>query len=141
MSTSLAVLKPDVGKMQGEFAKSPPGHVTAEKSVRTAQTAISMTRNIDRVANSQALMGEICKARQMALSSTGAKPRLSSTFKGIPQYRRMMRCLLKLAHNSGELKGVVVEVVRKGNIFRHRSPGRQDARRFFPWQIRPASQS
>ena len=84
MSTSLAVLKPDVGKMQGEFAKSPPGHVTAEKSVRTAQTAISMTRNIDRVANSQALMGEICKAAADGLIFDGREAALVIDLQGDP---------------------------------------------------------
>lgn len=120
MGNSLTVLKTDVAKMQGEFAKSLPGHITAEKFVRTAQTAISMTRNIDKVNNTQALMGEICKAAADGLILDGREAALVIDYKGNPQYRPMMRGLLKLAHNSGELKGTVVEVARKGDVFRHR---------------------
>ena len=119
MNSNLPSLRTEIAKAQGEFAKSLPGHITPEKFVRTAQTAISLTRNIDRVKNSRALMTEISKAAADGLILDGREAALVIDHNGNPQYRPMMRGLLKLAYNSGEVRGITVEIVRKGDVFRH----------------------
>jgi recombination protein RecT len=119
MSGNLPALKNDVAKMQGEFAKALPGHITPEKFVRTAQTAIALTRNIEKVKSPASLMAACSKAASDGLILDGREAALVVDYNGDVQYRPMMRGLLKLAYNSGEIKGIVVEVVRKGDVFRH----------------------
>ncbi len=55
-------LRDHLVKMTPEFAKALPGHITADKFVRTAQTAIALTRNIDKVRNPQSLLAACTKA-------------------------------------------------------------------------------
>ena len=84
MANSLTIMKQDLGKMRDEFAKSLPGHITADKFVRTAQTAIALTRNIDRVKNPQSLMAACSKAAsdgQIGRAWTVARLLLSSTIR------------------------------------------------------------
>ena len=118
-SNPVALMKADLGKMHGEFAKALPGHITADKFVRTAQTAIALTRNIEKVKNPQSLLSACSKAAADGLILDGREAALVIDYNGDVQYRPMMRGLLKLAWQSGEIKGIVVDIVRKGDIFRH----------------------
>jgi len=106
--------------MAPEFGKALPGHISTERFVRTAQTAIALTRNIDKVRSPQSLLAACTKAAADGLILDGREAALVIDYKGEAQYRPMMRGLLKLAYQSGELKGLVVEIVRKGDLFRHR---------------------
>lgn len=115
-----APLKQAVSRMAPEFGKALPGHITPERFVRTAQTAIAMTRNIEKVKSVGSLMAACTKAAADGLILDGREAALVIDYNGEAQYRPMMRGLLKLAYQSGELKGLVVEVVRKGDVFRHR---------------------
>ena len=115
----VALMKADLGKMHGEFAKALPGHISADKFVRTAQTAIALTRNIEKVRNPQSLLSACSKAAADGLILDGREAALVIDYNGDVQYRPMMRGLLKLAWQSGEVKGIVVEIVRKGDVFRH----------------------
>lgn len=112
-------MKADIGKMHGEFAKALPGHISADKFVRTAQTAVALTRNIEKVTSPQSLLSACSKAAADGLILDGREAALVIDGKGEVQYRPMMRGLLKLAWQSGEIKGMVVEIVRKGDVFRH----------------------
>lgn len=118
--SNLPALKTDIAKMQGEFAKALPGHITAEKFVRTAQTAIALTRNIDKVKSPSSLMAACSKAASDGLILDGREAALVVDYNGDVQYRPMMRGLLKLAYNSGELKSLVVETVRAADHFIYR---------------------
>ena len=118
MANAVALMKADLGKMHGEFAKSLPGHISADKFVRTAQTAVALTRNIEK-ANPQSLLSACSKAAADGLILDGREAALVIDRNGDVQYRPMMRGLLKLAWQSGEIKGMVVEIVRKGDVFRH----------------------
>ncbi|WP_082072739.1 recombinase RecT [Hyphomicrobium sp. 99] len=115
-----ATLRNALVKMAPEFSKALPGHITADRFVRTAQTAIALTRNIDRVRNPQSLLAACTKAAADGLILDGREAALVIDYNGEAQYRPMIRGLLKLAYQSGELKGIVVEVVRQGDVFRHR---------------------
>ena len=125
MANSLTIMKQDLGKMRDEFAKSLPGHITADKFVRTAQTAIALTRNIDRVKNPQSLMAACSKAASDGLILDGREAALVIDHQGDVQYRPMMRGLLKLAYNSGEIKSIMVEPVRDSDVFEY-SPTADD---------------
>lgn len=120
MANNLAIIKTDIAKMQGEFGKALPSYIPAERFVRTAQTAVAFTRNIDRVTDTKSLLAEVTKAAQDGLVLDGREAALVIDSQGRAQYRPMMRGLLKLAHNSGALKGLVVEIARKGDTFKHR---------------------
>lgn len=115
--SNLPALKSDIGKMQGEFAKSLPGHITPERFVRTAQTAIALTRNIEKVRNPASLMAACSKAASDGLILDGREAALVVDYNGDVQYRPMMRGLLKLAYNSGEIKSLVVETAREKDVF------------------------
>lgn len=117
MSENLPALKTDIARMQGEFGKALPGHITPEKFVRTAQTAIALTRNIDKVRNPGSLLAACSKAASDGLILDGREAALVVDYNGEVQYRPMMRGLLKLAYNSGEIRSIVVETVRETDVF------------------------
>lgn len=115
-----APLKQAVSRMAPEFGKALPGHISPERFVRTAQTAIAMTRGIERVKSASSLLAACTKAAADGLILDGREAALVIDWNGDAQYRPMMRGLLKLAYQSGEIKGLVVEIVRQGDVFRHR---------------------
>lgn len=119
MSNNLTVLKQDIGKMHGEFAKALPGHISADKFVRTAQTAIALTRNIEKVRNPGSMLAACTKAASDGLILDGREAALVVDYNGDVQYRPMMRGLLKLAYNSGEIKSIAVESVRDKDQFEY----------------------
>lgn len=125
MTSNLPALKEQVGRMQSEFGKSLPGHITPERFVRTAQTAIALTRNIEKVKSPQSLLAACSKAASDGLILDGREAALVVDYNGDVQYRPMMRGLLKLAYNSGEIKSLVVETVCDGDVFDY-SPTRSD---------------
>lgn len=110
-------LRDHVAKMQPEFAKALPGHITPERFVRTAQTAIALTRNIEKVKNPQSLLAACTKAAADGLILDGREAALVVDYNGDVQYRPMMRGLLKLAYNSGDIKSIVVETVCENDEF------------------------
>lgn len=112
--------KRGLAKMEGEFAKALPGHITAARFVRTAQTALSMTRNIEKVTNPQSLYAAVTNAAADGLILDGREAALVVDYQGNASYRPMMRGLLKLAHNSGQIRSLVVELVREGDEFAYR---------------------
>lgn len=125
MTSNLPALKEQVAKMGGEFGKALPGHITPEKFVRTAQTAIALTRNIEKVKNPASLLAACSKAASDGLILDGREAALVVDYNGDVQYRPMMRGLLKLAYNSGEIKSLVVETVCENDTFDY-SPTRSD---------------
>lgn len=104
-------------RMRDEFSKALPGHITPEKFIRTAQTAAAMTRNIENVRDSRSLLAACTKAAADGLILDGREAALRIDQKGEVQYMPMVRGLLKLAYNSGEIKSIVIEAVRKGDVF------------------------
>lgn len=116
-TSNLPTLRDQVSRMQGEFGKALPGHITPEKFVRTAQTAIALTRNIEKVKSPASLLAACSKAASDGLILDGREAALVVDYNGDVQYRPMMRGILKLAYNSGEIKSIVVETVRENDIF------------------------
>lgn len=112
-------LKTQIARMQSEFAKALPGHITADRFVRTAQTAIALTRNIDKVRNPQSLLASCTKAAADGLILDGREAALVVDYNGDVQYRPMMRGLLKLAYNSGMMKSISVQIVCENDEFEY----------------------
>jgi len=113
-------LRDHLVKAQPEFAKALPSYIKPDRFVRTAQSALTFTRNIDKVTSPQSLLACCMKAAADGLILDGREAALVVDFRGDVQYRPMMRGLLKLAYNSGMLKGIVVEVACQGDAFSHR---------------------
>ncbi len=112
-------LREHLQNMTPEFKKALPGHITPERFVRTAQTAIALTRNIEKVKNPQSLLAACTKAATDGLILDGREAALVIDHNGDVQYRPMMRGILKLAYQSGQIKSLVVEVVRETDTFDH----------------------
>lgn len=118
-------LRQHLDAMTPEFKKALPGHITAERFVRTAQTAIALTRNIEKVKNPQSFLAACTKAAADGLILDGREAALVIDYNGEAQYRPMVRGLLKLAYQSGQIKALVVESVCHGDKFDY-SPSRAD---------------
>ncbi|MGY4333174.1 recombination protein RecT [Bradyrhizobium sp. LB7.2] len=112
-------LRDRLDQMTPEFKKALPGHITPERFVRTAQTAIALTRNIEKVTNPASLLAACTKAATDGLILDGREAALVVDYHGDVQYRPMMRGLLKLAYQSGQIKSLVVEPVREKDKFTH----------------------
>jgi recombination protein RecT len=109
-------LKERIEAWSGEFRKALPSHITPERFVRTAQTAVAFTRNIDK-AKPASVYAACLKAAQDGLILDGREAALVVDYTGEAQYRPMMRGLLRLAYNSGQIKSLVVETVRQNDEF------------------------
>lgn len=107
--SNLPALRDNLEKMKSEFARALPGHVTPERFVRTAQTAIALTRNIDK-ADPKSLLAACSKAAADGLILDGREAALVIDYRGEAQYRPMMRGLLKLAYQSGMIASISVQV-------------------------------
>lgn len=114
----VAVMQRAVADRQDELKKALPGHISVEKFVRTAQTAIVSTRNIEK-ANPQSLLMACSKAAADGLILDGREAALVIDYKGEVQYRPMMRGLLKLAYNSGLVKSISVQVAHENDEFEY----------------------
>lgn len=110
-------LRDQVAKMAGEFAKALPQNVTADKFVRTAQTAIAMTRNIEKVSNPQSLLSACVKAATDGLILDGREAALVIDYNGNVQYRPMVQGLVELAYRSGAVKLITTRVVHDADTF------------------------
>jgi len=112
-------LRETIAKMEPEIAKALPGHIRPEQFVRTVQTAVAMTRNIEKVKDIKSLLAAITKAAADGLILDGREAALVVDYQGGVQYRPMMRGLLKLAHQSGEIKSIAVETVCDNDFFEY----------------------
>lgn len=113
----ITIIQQTVQSKADEFCKALPGHITPERFVRTAQTAIAMTRNIDKVKNVGSLLAACTKAASDGLILDGREAALVVDYNGDVQYRPMVRGLLKLAYNSGQIKSLVVETACEADFF------------------------
>ena len=113
----ITVMQQTVLSKADEFRKALPGHITAERFVRTTQTALAMTRNIDKVTNMGSLLTACTKAASDGLILDGREAALVVDYHGDVQYRPMVRGLLKLAYNSGQIKSLVVETACEADFF------------------------
>jgi recombination protein RecT len=112
------VMQQGIQARQQEIAKALPGHITADKFIRTAMTAVALTRNIEK-ANAGSLLAACSKAAADGLILDGREAALVVDYNGDVQYRPMMRGLLKLAYNSGQISKISVQIVCQADEFEY----------------------
>lgn len=127
-------LRQRLTQMTPEFKKALPGHIPAERFVRTIQTAVQMNPQIAKAATSTdggmhsllaactkaATDGLIIDGREAALvtfrqkvSEKGERDRYEDRVQYIP----MVAGLMKKARNSGEIASIAAHVVYAGDKF------------------------
>lgn len=132
--TRPATLRERIDQMTPEFKKALPGHIPAERFVRTVQTAVQMNEEIARAAvqsdgamrsllaacTKAATDGLILDGREAALvtfnvkvSKQGEKDRWEKHVQYIP----MVAGLMKKARNSGEISSMAAHVVYANDKF------------------------
>lgn len=121
-------------KMTPEFAKALPGHITPEKFVRTAQTAVQMNPDIGRAATAteggmQSFFAACTKAATDGLILDGREAALVTfrqkvsgrnepdRYEDRVQYLPMVAGLMKKARNSGEISSLKAEMVYEKDYF------------------------
>lgn len=120
-STAVAVreVKALLDKAAPEFSRALPAHVPPERFRRIAETAILNNPDVLQ-ANRRSLMSAVIKAAQDGLPPDGRQAALVVfRTKAGPQvqYMPMVAGLLRLARNSGQLAGIVAEVVHENDTF------------------------
>lgn len=118
MTNAIVSLQQSLSARKDEIAKALPGHITVDKFIRTAQTAIVSTRNIEK-AKPGPLLQAISKAAADGLILDGREAALVIDYNGDAQYRPMMRGLLKLAYNSGRVKSISVQIACENDNFEY----------------------
>lgn len=112
------VLQTALSDRADEIKKALPGHISVDKFVRTAQTAIALTRNIEK-ADAKSLLIACSKAAADGLILDGREAALVIDYKGEVQYRPMTRGLLKLAYQSGAVASISIQIVCENDEFEY----------------------
>lgn len=124
-------LRDRLNQMTPEFKKALPGHIPAEKFVRTVQTAVQMNPQIGKACNTQggmqSLMAACTKAatdglildnREAALVTFRQKTG-DNQYEDRVQYIPMVAGLMKKARNSGEISNISAHVVYANDQFNY----------------------
>jgi recombination protein RecT len=116
-------------QMTPEFKKALPGHIPAEKFVRTVQTAVQMNPQISKACQTQggmqSLLAACTKAATDGLIIDGREAALvtfrqkvgDNQYEDRVQYIPMVAGLMKKARNSGEISNIAAHVVYKNDLF------------------------
>ena len=113
-------LRDRLNQMTPEFKKALPGHIPADKFVRTVQTAVQMNPQISKACESQAgmqsLLAACTKAATDGLILDGREAALVP-FGQVVQYIPMVAGLMKKARNSGQISNIAAHVVYENDQF------------------------
>lgn len=124
-------LRDRLNQMTPEFKKALPGHIPAERFVRTVQTAIQMNPDIQSacqtIGGMQSLFAACTKAATDGLILDGREAALVTFNQRVSknpdkwekrvQYIPMVAGLMKKARNSGEIANISAHVVYKNDVF------------------------
>ena len=116
---ALVEIRSTITAMAPEFRSALPAHITPERFIRTAQTAINLNPDIvdcDR----RSVYGAIMKAAQDGLVLDGREAALvkfRSKNGDQCQYMPMVAGILKKARNSGEISTISAHVVYSNDVF------------------------
>lgn len=122
--TETATLRQQLAKMGPEIAKALPSHIKPEKFQRVVMTVVQQTPDL-LGADRQSLLASCMKCaadglvpdgRDAALVIFNTKNKGGGWEKRV-QYMPMLAGLLKRARNSGEIAGIVVNVVHRNDHF------------------------
>ena len=113
--TVTEAMRSSLNRMEPEFAKALPSHISPRKFVRVAQTAITTTPALLKCTR-QSLFAACTRAAEAGLLPNGKEAALVP-FKEEAQFMPMIGGLLKLARNSGEIKTIDAQIVYKNDSF------------------------
>lgn len=114
------VIRRELTAMQPQFKAALPSHVSPEKFVRVAMTALQTNPDLQR-ADKRTLFGSFTRAAQMGLLPDGREGAVVM-FGQSAQFMPMIGGVLKLVRNSGELASLDALAVYAGDKFTYR-PG------------------
>lgn len=117
----------DLQRNKTQIAAVLPAHITPEKFVRTVLTAVTQTPDllqVDRRTLFNACVkcaadGLIPDGREAALVVFNVKDKATGGWKKSAQYMPMVRGLIKLARQSGEIATISANIVREGDEFEY----------------------
>lgn len=120
----VVVFRGDMTKMQPEFAKALPAHITADKFVRTVLTAVQNQPDLMQ-AERQSVLSSCMKAASDGLIIDGKEAALvtfntknkDGKWEKKAQYIPMTAGIMKLVRNSGQLSSLTAQVVHKNDSF------------------------
>lgn len=118
---ALVEIKNTVTKMEPEFAKTLPSHISSEKFVRTAITSIQLNPQVAE-ADRRSLYGSCMKAAQDGLVLDGREAALvvySGKNGKVAQYLPMVAGIMKKVRNSGEIATWSVQAVYEKDQFEY----------------------
>lgn len=118
--TPLQSLSNDLQRMGPQFKKALPSHISVDKFIRTVQTAISTNPDLANASKSS-LFASCMKSAAVGLLPDGSESSIV-TFRdksGTPQatFMPMIKGILKLVRNSGELASITSQVVYEKDDF------------------------
>lgn len=116
--TPAKALTQSLEAMKPKFQSALPNHIPVERFVRTLQTAVINTPALVK-ADRNSLFASSMKAAQDGLLPDGKEAAIV-TFGNQAQYMPMIGGILKKVRNSGELKNIHSEIVRKNDDFDYR---------------------
>lgn len=129
-TTERKTVRSQIIAMTPEFQKALPGHIKAEKFVRTVQTTLQMNPQVARAASQTeggmaSLLGACTKAATDGLIIDGREAALvtfrqkndQGQYEDRVQYIPMVAGLMKKARNSGEIASIGAHVVYKNDQF------------------------
>lgn len=135
-------LRDRIERAAPEFKKALPGHIPVDKFIRTVQTAISMSPDLDAVGTSpegiKSLMiactkaatdGLVIDGREAALVTFNSKVKDGSgkeIWVKQAQYIPMFQGLMKLVRNSGDIISLTAEIAYEKDAFSY-NPATDDA--------------
>lgn len=116
-------LQGELDVLRPELAKVLPAHVSADKFMRVVMTAIAQSPDLKK-ADRRSLLTSCVKCAQDGLIPDGREAALVTFWDkkaGVQkaQYMPMVRGILKLVRNSGELQSIVSNVVYEHDEFRY----------------------
>ena len=119
MSTAVTEVRGTLDKLAPEIARVLPPHVTPEKFIRVAQTAINMNPKLAEC-DRTSLLGSIMKCAQDGLLPDGREAAIVhyKTKEGpVAQYLPMIAGILKKVRQSGEIETITAQVVYEKDTF------------------------
>lgn len=119
----------NIQRMENQFARALPQHITPERFIRAAETAIMNTPDL-RAADQHSLMGALMMCAETGLMPNGrdgaivtfnakvkGKNGQQDTWIKKAQFIPMIGGILRLMRNTGEIATIIAEVVKENDAF------------------------
>ena len=108
-------IKNTLTNMKGDFKSALPAHISVDKFLRVAQTAI-LTNDYMLTLDRASLYKSCIESAQQGLMPDG-KEAAMVPFKGKAQFMPMVSGILKKVRNSGELSSITAQLIHKNDEF------------------------